>query len=110
MKMAEVIGCITKEMEKKMVWGKFPALTLSGGKLSDFLPALCYRVWVHHKDGGDDKYFEYSILEKAMQAKKRLEKNKKYCIVENPLALVWDKARKDFREVQIDGHWELTNG
>ena len=92
---------MTKEMEKQMVWGKFPALTMSGGKLADFGKALAYRVWVHHKDGGDDKYNEYETLEKAQKAKKRLEKNPKYMVVENPIALVWDKKFKKFREVIV---------
>ena len=93
---------ITKEMEKLMVWGKFPALTMSGGKLSEFGKALTYRVWVHHKDGGDDKYFEYETLEKAQKARVRLNKNEKYGFIEEAIALVWDKGNKNFREVIVD--------
>lgn len=38
---------------------RIPALTLSGGKLSEFggLKAVKeFRVWVHPKAGGDDSY------------------------------------------------------
>jgi len=90
-----------------------PGLTLSGGKLSKFgghKAVRQYRVWVHPKRGGDDSYYAYSPSQvkkrggysTLVAATKRLRKSGRYARVEEPLAVVWDKRYKKYREVVID--------
>ena len=84
---------------------RIPVLTLSGGKLSQFggLEAVKeFRVWVHHKRGGDDAFFTTKTIEGAKSLFKRLHGSGKYARVEEPLAVVWDRRYRRYREVVID--------
>jgi len=84
---------------------RIPALTLSGGKLSQFggLKAVKeFRIWVHPKSGGDDYYYVYKTIDGARSGYSRLKKNKSFARVEIPCAVVRDKRYKKYREVVID--------
>ena len=79
---------------------QIPALTLSGGKLSEFGgKALEYRVWVHPKEGSDS-YYRFDSLQEASEGATYLRKTGKYAKVEIPLAVVKSKGR--FREVAVN--------
>ena len=84
------------------------ALTLSGGRLSDFggLRAVKeYRIWFHPTEG-DDFYFQAKDLDmlllKVIGAAQRqtltLETLNK---IEPPCAVVWDEKNSDWREVVL---------
>ncbi len=88
---------------------KIPAMTLSGGTLSEFggmKKAKEFRVWVH-PESGDDAYYVYKsyvVAERAyevMGAKDAMRKAR-LIKVEKPLAVVYDTAAKKYREVVID--------
>jgi hypothetical protein len=84
---------------------KISAMTLSGGKLSSFggLKAVkAFRVWVHPKSGGDDRYYDYKTFRGVVNAYKRLKGDRKLIHVEHPMAIVWDKGQSAYREVAID--------
>lgn len=70
-----------------------PALTLSGGTLKKLSDAKQFRVW-HHPKKGDDYYHTFSCI---FEAKKHSERTK----AESPIAVVWDKRYKQYREVVI---------
>lgn len=78
---------------------RIPGLTLSGGKLSEFggLKAVKeFRVWIH-PGKGDDYYYAYKTLEGAVRKYRSFRTR-----AEHPLAVVWDKRYKKYREVKID--------
>jgi len=84
-------------ISKKASYAKIPALTLSGGLLSKFGGTEAvkeYRVWVH--PNGDDYYFRYKDLKEAIRESVKMKG------AEKPLAVVWDKKQKKYREVVID--------
>lgn len=84
---------------------KIPALTLSGGKLSEFEgKVVVYRIWVHPREGGDDGYLEFgpNEIEKAKNAHKVLLQDIRFSIVEPIIAIVFDSRYKKYREVAID--------
>lgn len=87
---------------------RIPALTLSGGKLSEFgghKGAKEYRVWCHPAKGGDDFYFAYKTLVGAKNAYAKIARKKKsmgLIRVESPCAVVYDKRYRKYREVVID--------
>jgi hypothetical protein len=61
--------------------GSYPALTKSGaGYFYD--EALEYRVWIHSKDGGDDRFRPFASYERALDFSKSTEG------AEQPLVLV----------------------
>ena len=81
---------------------RIPALTLSGGRLSEFggeKEAKEYRVWIHSKKGGDDVYRVFNNLQSA---KKFSEAKSSFERREKPLAVVWDGRKKKYREVVVD--------
>ena len=83
---------------------KIPALTLSGGKLSEFEgKVVAYRIWVHPREGGDS-YCEFgpNQLEKAKSVRKVLLNDPRFIKVEPIIAIVYDKRYKKYREVVID--------
>jgi len=85
---------------------EIPALTKSGGLLSEFggkKAVLEYRVWIHYHDGGDDEYYVNDDLDALLETRKELLGDKKIVLVEQPLAVVWDDKCEDYREVCIDG-------
>lgn len=91
-------------------FAEIPALTLSGGMLSDFggkKEVLEYRIWIHGRDGRLDlnqgAYFYGNNLQELLKMRKELLKDKKIFKVEQPVAIVWDKKHRDYREVLIDG-------
>ncbi len=90
-----------------------PVMTLSGGKLSNYggiAAVRQYRVWVHPKGGGDDSFYSFTPAKvkalggiKALRKEAtRLRRSKRFQKVEMPLAVVWDKRQKKYREVVID--------
>ena len=83
---------------------RIPALTLSGGKLSEFGRVVRYRIWVHYRDGNDDSYYEFmpNELKKAKLFREKLLKDKRFAIVEPVIAVVWDEKFRKYREVVID--------
>lgn len=80
--------------------GRIPALILSGGRLKRFSDAEEYRVWVHPKSG-DDFYFVATTPLNALRIAASLKSSGKYSRVEKPLAVVWDAAEHNFREVVV---------
>jgi len=93
-------------MEKKKMKKDIPALTKSGGLLSDFGGkgvVLEYRMWIHYHDGRSDEYQTSDNLNVLLGLRKGLLKSKDIAIVEQPLAVVWDEKKEDYREVRIDG-------
>ena len=85
---------------------EIPALTKSGGLLSEFGgqgAVLEYRIWVHYHDGRSDEYITNDNLGDLLKERKDLLKDKEVVIVEQPLAIVWDDKVEDYREVCIDG-------
>ena len=80
---------------------RIPALTLSGGKLSEFggLKAVKeFRVWVHPK-AGDVFYYVYRTHAAAKSGQKLAAKQGR---AEKPIAVVWDIKHGKYREVMID--------
>jgi hypothetical protein len=93
---------------KKNKTKEIPAYTLSGGKLKNFGREKAvkeYRVWIHPK-GKDDYYYalknkgELIAVSIGLGIQKDVDE-KKIMRVENPLAVVWDKKFKNYREVRI---------
>jgi hypothetical protein len=85
---------------------EIPALTKSGGLLSEFGGVgvvLEYRIWVHYHDGRSDEYYTNDDLDALLETREELLKDKEIIIVEQPLAIVWDDKCDDYREVCIDG-------
>jgi hypothetical protein len=85
---------------------KISALTFSGGKLSEFGGAKAvkeYRVWVHPKPSGDDYYYVFKdfLQAKEFSDNERKKVGNKYNKVEMPLAVVWDKKYRRYREIVI---------
>ena len=83
---------------------RISALTLSGGKLSEYgglRAAKEFRVWCHPKRGGAT-YFKWKTLIGTQIGRRKLVKSQKYFKVEAPLAIVWDKKYRRYREVVID--------
>lgn len=76
-----------------------PALTLSGGTLEHLEDAKEFRVWAYPKGGGDDYFQSYASLELAMRAHDQMAQRGD--IPEKPLAVIWDKKHRSWREVQI---------
>ena len=87
---------------------RIPALTLSGGKLSEFgghKAAKEYRVWCHPAKGGDDYFYPFKTFAGAKNAYSRLASRKKsmgIIRVETPCAVVFDSRYHKYREVVID--------
>jgi hypothetical protein len=90
---------------------RISALTLSGGRLSDFgghKAVKEYRVWVHPKRG-DDFYYAISPTKvksgggykDLLRETAKLRKSGKFVRVETPLAVVYDPRYKKYREVVI---------
>lgn len=91
---------------------RIPALTLGGGKLSQFgglKAAREFRVWCHPRSGGDDFYYAYKTLDGARRGYNRHKRNKSLIRVEPPCAVVYDKRYRKYREVVIDKA-SLTKG
>ena len=85
---------------------EIPALTKSGGMLSEFggkKSVLEYRVWFHYHDGREDDFIVDSNLRNIQRRRKTLLERMDLIKVEQPLAVVWDEKHKDYREVRIDG-------
>ena len=72
-----------------------PALTGSLGNAQPKDKALAFRVWVHHKKGGDDEFIEKASLTEAKAARTRAIKSKEYAKVE-PVIGVFKKNVKKF--------------
>jgi len=84
---------------------KIPAVCLSGGVLSDFggpEEVVEYRIWVH---GKEDTYYKSKTLKGILKKFKSLKGKEPF--IEIPLAVVFDKNFKGYREVQIDSSPEL---
>lgn len=85
-----------------------PALTLSGGKLSEFGGKKAvkeYRIWVHRKAGGDDEYSVFpptTTMTHLRNAVRAGRSTGRFSKVEAPVAVVWDPKYKKYREVVID--------
>lgn len=79
---------------------EIPALTLSGGTLTQFKnKVLEYRVWTHpHSVGesGDDSYQTFEDYDEALQFSEKTKGTEK------PIAVVWDIKNFGFREVVIE--------
>jgi hypothetical protein len=80
--------------------GGIPALTLSGGTLRKLSDAKEFRVWVHPKSG-DDFYHRFDSPTDALAFGVRAVASGKYARVELPIAVVWDSAKGDWREVVV---------
>ena len=83
---------------------EIPSTTLSGGILKDFGGAKAveeYRVWLH-PHSGSDTYRTYKTLKEAEMDSIIRRKSGKYSEVEVPLAVVFDKKFKRYREVDIE--------
>jgi hypothetical protein len=61
--------------------GRYPALAYAGGGYV-WDEVLEYRVWCHPEDGGDDYYYAFATLPKALAFTKRTKG------AEEPLALI----------------------
>lgn len=83
-----------------MNYARIPSLTLSGGRLSDFDKVKQYRIWVHPKTG-DDYYYTFKNEAELKQVREQIKKDNPL-YVEKPIAVVWDKKNKKYREVVID--------
>lgn len=78
---------------------RIPALTLSGGRLSEFggIKAVKeFRVWVHPAKG-DDYYFAFKTLTGAVKKHRSMRARS-----EPPIAVVYDKRYRKYREVVIN--------
>jgi len=88
-------------MKKKRI----SALTLSGGKLSDFGAKAIreWRIWCH-PIAGDDFYYRFppSKFAEAIETRAKLLKDESIVEVEPIIAVVWDEESKDFREVIVE--------
>jgi len=81
---------------------KIPALTLSGGRLSDFKSrVVSYRIWVYFREEREDGYYDFlpNEFRKAKVFRKLLLKDKKYAQIEPVIAVIWDRKFKRYREV-----------
>lgn len=77
---------------------RIPALTLSGGKLSDFgghKAAREYRFWVH-PGRGDDYYYAYKTYSGATAGRARIAKRLSASRIEKVIAVVYDAKYKKY--------------
>lgn len=80
---------------------KIPALTLSGGTLVNLKDVKEFRIWVHPRYG-DASYYRFDTLKEANTFLPIAKKSKEQLSeVESPIAVIWDKAQKNYREVEI---------
>jgi len=82
---------------------KIPALTLSGGKLSEFKEVKAFRIWLHGKEGNHGYMeFEPNKLPEAIRQRQKALRNENWLEVEPIIAVVYDEKFHRFREVVID--------
>jgi hypothetical protein len=91
---------VARKRMSRIPRGGIPALTLSGGRLKRFADAKEYRVWVHPRSG-DDFYYSFQSPLSALGYAVKAHSSGDYVRVEKPLAVVWDSAKGDWREVDI---------
>jgi hypothetical protein len=92
------LSAVKKYAEKRRL-KPIPALTLSGGTLKHLEDAKEFRVWAYPKGGGDDYYLNFPNLEQALLAKDEMARQGD--LPEEPLAVIWDKKKRSWREVAV---------
>ena len=75
-----------------------PALTMSGGTLKSPKDIKELRVWIHPNKGEDFYYSGKNLMKLASLVSKRTGKKD---FIEAPLAVIWNKKHRKYREVTI---------